>query len=454
MGGRAATSHLIQLLNEHLNTVHETFQVLDQTPASSLEKVGWNQVIQMGQQVYKQATTGYAYGSFEAIFVCVVLFFGRMCGGPFKDLRSFSLIKDLKIDAFSIPLAYTAGMLWTGETPKVTAVEENMAAYFNVLQGFLLLSHGSKVGAGPTLSSCIHASVKQVIDCSFMLLKDAVSSYESPQMLRFVLWVFWSPFTDRCVALTGTLLQREMLSLQLLLVLGSRIEGQKRTIPQLVGTVWDACDALKKTPTTNITAIGRSMTQVAVSMKDVLREMKELKPASSDLQNEASLEAETENHDSDDSSTEDLGNDLSAEEMKISQLAIVVVSNTLVMIKELIRSITGLLKQENGENGDFVNSLERLLLLCQGIGAQIDEVGACLYPPQEGPAMKAASEKIRSSVEEIQMEVENLKGSSEAFVNACIGLRSSLTEFESGLGCPGDSDSDLIPKMENLVVSS
>ena len=41
------------------------------------------------------------------------------------------------------------------------------------------------------------------------------------------------------------------------------------------------------------------------------------------------------------------------------------------------------------------------MLLCQGIGAQIDEVGACLYPPQEGPAMKAASEKIRGSVDEI-----------------------------------------------------
>lgn len=72
---------------------------------------------------------------------------------------------------------HAAGMLWTGETPKITVVEENMTAYFNVLQGFLLLSHGSKVGAGPTLSSYIHASVKQVVDCSFMLLKDAVSSY-------------------------------------------------------------------------------------------------------------------------------------------------------------------------------------------------------------------------------------------------------------------------------------
>lgn len=68
-------------------------------------------------------------------------------------------------------------MLWTGETPEVRALEENMAAYFNMLQGFLLLSHGSTVGAGHTLSSSIHASVKQVVDCSFKLFRESVSSY-------------------------------------------------------------------------------------------------------------------------------------------------------------------------------------------------------------------------------------------------------------------------------------
>lgn len=69
------------------------------------------------------------------------------------------------------------GMLYTGETPGVKALEENMAAYFNMLQGFLLLSHGSSIGAGPTLSSCIHKAGKQVVDSSFMLLREAVSSY-------------------------------------------------------------------------------------------------------------------------------------------------------------------------------------------------------------------------------------------------------------------------------------
>lgn len=70
-----------------------------------------------------------------------------------------------------------AGMVWTGERLEVKAIEENMAAYFNMLQGFLLVSHGSKVGAGPTLSSVIHASVKQVIDSSFRLWKESVSLY-------------------------------------------------------------------------------------------------------------------------------------------------------------------------------------------------------------------------------------------------------------------------------------
>jgi hypothetical protein len=76
---------------------------------------------------------------------------------------------------YSIPCA--AGMLWAGETPEVRALEENMAAYFNMLQGFLLLSHGSTVGAGHTLSSSIHASVKQVVDCSFKLFIESVSTY-------------------------------------------------------------------------------------------------------------------------------------------------------------------------------------------------------------------------------------------------------------------------------------
>ncbi|KAA8532621.1 hypothetical protein F0562_032563 [Nyssa sinensis] len=214
---------------------------------------------------------------------------------------------------------------------------------------------------------------------------------------------------------------------------------------------------LKKTPATNITAIGRAMTQLAVSMKDVLREMKELKLASSDPADETSEEAsakdEIEPHDSENSFAGDLGDDLSPEEMKISQLASGVVSETLLVIKELIRSITGLLKQENSDNSsNSVDSLERLLKLCQEIGVQVDELGACLYPPQEVPAMKAASEKISSLIDEIQLEVENLKGSSEAYFQACSGLRNSLRQLESELD--RSSTADIVPKMQNLVVDN
>lgn len=68
-------------------------------------------------------------------------------------------------------------MIWTGDKPESKAIEETMTSYFNNLQGFLLVSHGSKVGAGPTLSSSIHESVKQVVDSSFRLMKETVSFY-------------------------------------------------------------------------------------------------------------------------------------------------------------------------------------------------------------------------------------------------------------------------------------
>ncbi|KAK6134228.1 hypothetical protein DH2020_032033 [Rehmannia glutinosa] len=262
-------------------TIHRgIMQMLDQTPASSLEKVSWKEVIQMGEQVSKQATT--------------------------------------------------VGMLYTGENPGVKALEENMTAYFNLLQGFLLLSHGSSIGAGPTLSSCIHKAIKQVVDSSFMLLQEAVSSYGSPN------------------------------------------KAQKLSIPQLVGAVWDACSALKKTPPTNVTAIGRAMTQVAVSMKDVLREMKELKPAEEASGEVSTTEAEDKSFDDENSFDGDMGNDLSPEEMKIVQ--------------------------KFDESAISVDSLEKLLKLCQGIGVQVDELGACLYPPQEISAIKKHIPLLRIEV--------------------------------------------------------
>ncbi|KAL3830838.1 hypothetical protein ACJIZ3_019640 [Penstemon smallii] len=353
--GKAAREQLRRALNEHLNTIHETFQLLDQTPASSLEKTSWKEVIQMGEQISKQATT--------------------------------------------------VGMLYTGDTPGVKALEENMSSYFNLLQGFLLLSHGSSTGAGPTLSSYIDASVKQVVDCSFKLLQEAVSSYGSPN------------------------------------------KAQGLTIPQLVGTVWNACSSLKKSPATNVTAIGRAMTKVAVSMKDVLREIKEFKPAS----DEVSVQSEDKSNDcdDDDSFDGDLSSDLSPQEMKIVNLTITIVSETLVVIKELVRSITGLLQKESSDSCSIsVDSLEKLLKLSQGIGVQVDELGACLYPPQELSAIKVALEKITSFSNEMEIELRKLDGFSDDFSKACIGLMNSLGVLEAELGCV--CAGDLVPKLDNL----
>ncbi|KAL5553033.1 hypothetical protein UlMin_040434 [Ulmus minor] len=350
--GKGEREQLFQTLNSHLNTIHETFQVLDQSPASSLEKVKWEDVVKMGEQVSKQATI--------------------------------------------------VGMLWTGESPRAKELKENMETYFNMLQGFLLLSHGSTVGAGPTLSSSVHATVKQVVDCSFKLLKESVSLFEANK-------------------------------------------DQKLGIPQLVGAVWEACTALNKTPGSNVTAIGRAMTQVAVSIKDVLREMKELKPDSC-MKDESELQDDGSNL-----SEDDLGNDLSPEEMKVVQMAITVVSETLVMVKELIRSITGLLKLEKpNDTSDFVDSLEKLLKQCQGIGTQIDELGACLYPPQEVPVMQEALQKISSIMDDMQKELETLKGNSEAFLQACNGLKDSMRQLKSELDCADPSDLGM--KVQNVVV--
>ncbi|KAG4202269.1 hypothetical protein ERO13_A05G317600v2 [Gossypium hirsutum] len=361
--GKAEKEQLNRALTAHLNTIHETLQVLDQSPPSnSMEKVTWSQVIQIGEQVSKQATI--------------------------------------------------AGMLWNGESPQAKEVAENVNSYFNVLQGFLLLSHGSTVGAGPTLSSSIHESVKHVVDCSFRLMKEDVSLY------------------------------------------GSHNKEKKLSMPQIVGAVWEACSALKKVPPTNVTAIGRAMTQVAVSMKDVLREINELKPASSNPGDEtcdntpSKTESKPEN---DDMSDDDLGSDLSPEEMKVAQLAHGVVSETLVVIKELIRTITGMLKLETpNDNGKFVGSLEKLLKICQGVGAEIDEIGACLYPPQEIDEIKLALEKMSSRINEIQQEVESFPTSSEPFVEACSGLRTVLKQMEAQLNCL--SATELTTKMQNVAV--
>ncbi|GAB2276811.1 hypothetical protein Dimus_011525 [Dionaea muscipula] len=134
--GEAVKERLSQALASQIDNLHQTLHVLDQTPASSLEKLSWDEVFKMGEQLSKQATT--------------------------------------------------AGMLWTREKPELKALEESMEGYFNILQGLLLLAYESTVGAGPTLSSNIHASVKHVVDSSFVLWKESVASYDLEWKLIYV----------------------------------------------------------------------------------------------------------------------------------------------------------------------------------------------------------------------------------------------------------------------------
>ncbi|CAL9215993.1 unnamed protein product [Arabidopsis halleri] len=75
----------------------------------------------------------------------------------------------LQISDYLSTQATIVRMLWTGESPKAESLTETMKSYFNALHGFLLCFHGSTLGAGPTLSSIIHGSVKQIVDSSFRL---------------------------------------------------------------------------------------------------------------------------------------------------------------------------------------------------------------------------------------------------------------------------------------------
>lgn len=216
-------------------------------------------------------------------------------------------------------------------------------------------------------------------------------------------------------------------------------DNKKLPIPQFVGSVWEACSALKKTPTSNSMAIGRAMTRVAVSVKDVLREMNELEsmPAAMNADQEiGSVTDRTimvpESCEDDDSSRDDIGNDLSADEMMIARLAINIISATLTAIKELIRFISSLLKLPSDPTSyDVVEHLEELLEICDSIGCNVDELGACVYPPQEVSLMKTTAEALSANVEKIKMRVLRLEASAESLFQACKSVEITVTELVS-----------------------
>ncbi|XP_064950169.1 uncharacterized protein LOC135599736 isoform X2 [Musa acuminata AAA Group] len=323
MSKSAKWAHLSRVLESHVHSIQETFQMLEHSAGSSLDKVDWSEVTKLGDEVSKQATM--------------------------------------------------AGMLWSGEAPDAKALEENMGAYCNIIHGFVLLCHGSTVGAGPTLHASIYASAKQVVDCSLALLREAVSYELHDHEKRF-------------------------------------------SISQLAGTVWEACAALKKTPTTNCTAVGRAITQVAVSVKDVLREMGELKcAASNDLGDGVSNKAAE--------STSDEEGDLTEADIG------------------LLKSSS--LKINSKESTD---SLEKLLSYCREMGQEVNELGACVYPPQEISQMKSSANKMHRLVDKMHVEVESLEGSPDGVYGTFKQLESSLGNLQHGLG------GDLTAEMGRLAV--
>ena len=117
-----------------MTTIIDTLQMMSEAAPGGLERTEWSEVVALGDVVSRQATV--------------------------------------------------TGMVWRGDLPGMETLKENIAAYFNVLQGFLLAYHGSTIGAGPTLHKYITSSAKGVVDASFLLFKLAVSAYVSATTRR------------------------------------------------------------------------------------------------------------------------------------------------------------------------------------------------------------------------------------------------------------------------------
>ncbi|KQK04989.1 uncharacterized protein LOC100833175 [Brachypodium distachyon] len=364
-GGRKKTAaagagdELSRFLQPHLQTISDTLQLMADAAPSGLERTEWSEVVQLGDLVYRQATV--------------------------------------------------AGMVWSGDLPDVETLKENIVAYFNVLQGFLLACHGSTVGAGPTLHKYISSFAKSVVDSSISLFKLAVSAYESGK-------------PDR-----------------------------KTIIPPVTGTVWEACLALKKVPTTNCTAIGRAMTQICLCLKDILREMKELPIGDSgDITAEKSSNGDVDiSSDKDESSSDlEVDDEFSEEEIAIAKMITAVTSDSLVVVKEAIRFITSLLKSSGNQRDaseDKVESMENLLSCCREIAEQINDLGASVYT-QETSEMKSAIKGLYNGINGMRKEIGDLGGSPENIFAAFGGFEKSLGALEEKI------DEDVVNEMENLTI--
>ena len=113
-------------------------------------------------------------------------------------------------------------------------------------------------------------------------------------------------------------------------------------------------------------AIIRAITQVGISIKDVLRELRELNPSGSTIGSE--------------------DDELLPEEMEIVKLGMEVVTFALGVVKESIRFV--------GRSCARVEVMEEVSRKLQKVGEKVDDLGACIFPPQEMAAMVMAAEEM------------------------------------------------------------
>lgn len=196
------------------------------------------------------------------------------------------------------------------------------------------------------------------------------------------------------------------------------------------------------------------MTKIGVYLKDVLREMNELPIGDSgDSTAEKSSNGVVDTascSDRDEISELDLDDDdFTEEEVSVAKLVITVASDSLVVVKEAIRFITGLLKSsgnEDGANEDKVEPMEELLSHCKEIADQVNDLGACVYPPQDSSEMMLAIKRLYNGISGMRKEIGNLGGSPESTFAALEGFEKCLGSLQAKLA------DDVVNEMENLNI--
>ena len=214
---------------------------------------------------------------------------------------------------------------------------------------------------------------------------------------------------------------------------------QEIDIPVLVGHVWEACEAVKKTPSSNHVAIGRSLTQVAISIKDVLREIDEFKQGSPE---ECSLDAANDINNENEASSSDeneLSEEVTATEMQVVRSVKDFVFALLSLLKQLLYIVAAVAKPPLDRTNN-TNVLEKLLVLSKDLGVGVDELGASLYPPQEIEVLQQRVQEIEGLIESLQGEVFSMSNESvpESFTSAFIACKGAAVSLTKILDASGD----------------